>query len=276
MSEYTVVVGLGNPDHVDRLMLVACMMAKKHEGRVAGVTVVEMESEAPAATPQYQDRMSRAYGVLEAAAEFAEGYEAEFEGHLAVAREVHEVINEMAQATGASLITVGFSERDHPRGDDSDFERLVDEIAHHAPCNLLVARFVGDPRYDRVLVPVRARLNLDLRRDLVLALQDQFSSQVDVVHFACNETEAEEKRQELEDWLSDRGLDHRVSLRVEVREDPAQAIVEASTHYDLALLGTAPLHEVRRKYFGSVPEYVAGHAACSTFLMRTREVHPES
>jgi len=274
MSEYTVVVGLGNPENVERLMCIGCMMANEYGGRVEGVTVVDIDCEAPEATPECHDRISRAYGVLETAGNMAEHCDAEFEGHLAVGREVAAVLDEMAEATDAELIVVGFSERDHPRGGGSDFHRLVDEIAHRAPCSLLVARFVGDVSYERVLVPVRARLNLDVRRHLVVALQDQFHSAVDVVHFACNESEVEAKHDDLEEWLSERGVWDRVNLKVEVHQDPAQAIVEASESYDLVVLGTAPLHEVRRKYFGAVPEYVANHAACSTFFVRTHDIQP--
>lgn len=81
---------------------------------------------------------------------------------------------------------------------------------------------------------------------------------------------------DLEEWLTEREVADRVNLRVQVRDEPAEAIVEASADYDLLLLGTAPLHEVRRKYFGPVTEYVATHAACSTFLVRTRQIYPEA
>lgn len=276
MSEYTVVVGLGNPDNVERLMHIGCMMAKEYDGRVEAVTVVDVDCEAPETTPQCHDRISRAYAVLEDAGRIAEKCGVAHDGRLAVGREVADVLDEMAESTDAKLIVVGFSERDHPRGDGSDFDRLVDEIAHRAPCNLLVARFIGEPRYDRVLVPVRARLNLDVRRDLVLALQNQFGSHVDVVHFACSDAEAEEMQDQLDRWLVEREIDHCVNLRVEVRRDPAEAIVDASEDYDLVLLGTAPLHEVRRRYFGAVPEHVANHAKCSTFLVRHRDIHPQS
>jgi nucleotide-binding universal stress UspA family protein len=272
MSEYNVVVGLGNPENVERLMCIGCMMANEYQGRVEAITVVDIDCEAPEATPDCPDRMSRAYDVLEIAENMADHCGADFEGHLAVGREVPAVLDEMAHANNADLIIVGFSEREHPRGDGSDFERLVDEIAHAAPCNLLVARFVDDVSYERVLAPVRARLNLDVRRDLVVALQNQFHSTVDVVHFACSENEVEDMRDELEDWLRERGVWERINLKVEVHQEPAQAIVEASEDYDLVLLGTSPLHEVRRKYFGAVPEFATVNAACSTFLVRTHDI----
>ncbi|MGI5817665.1 MAG: universal stress protein [Armatimonadota bacterium] len=272
MSEYSIVVGLGNPENVGRLMQVGCMMAVEYGGSVEGVTVVDVGCGAPETTPECHDRMSRAYGILDEAQRIADLSGTRYTAHLAIGRPVAEMLEEVAQATGAGLIVVGFSEREHPEGGNGDFHRLVDEIAARAPCNLLVARFVGDARYDRVLVPVRARLDLDVRRDLLIALQNRFESRIEVVHFASTEAEAEEMRDELERWLVDRGVADRMSHRTEVREDSGQAIVDASADYDLVVIGTAPLHEVRRKLFGPVSEHVANHAHCSTFLIRTRDV----
>jgi nucleotide-binding universal stress UspA family protein len=272
MSEHTVVVGLGNPKNVGRLMEVGCMMAAAGGGRVEGVTVVNVDCAAPDMTPECHDRISSAYGILDDAQAIADAADIEFTAHLAIGRPVAEMLEEVAQATDAQLILVGFSERDHPDDESGDFDRLVDEIAARAPCNLLVARFVGDVGYGRVLVPVRARLDLDVRRDLLLALQDRFGSQIDVVHFASSEAAAREMHGELEQWLEDRGVSERMNHRAEVCEDVPASIVRASAEYDLVVIGTAPLHEVRRKFFGAVAEYVAHHAACSTFLVRTRDV----
>ncbi len=272
MSEYNVVVAVANPDNVPPLMHIGCVMANEYGGRIVAVTVVEMDCEPPGAEPQCPDRMTAAYRMLDAAEEIAGRHGVQYDGRLAVGRRVHDVLDEVANSLDASLIIVGFSEREHPGGEDSDFDRLVDEIAAHAPCNLLVARFRDHGRYDRVLVPVRARLNLDVRRDFVTALHRRFGAEVDVVHFACNEDEAAAKQDELHRWLVERGLYDWARLRVEVHHDPARAIVDASADYDAVVLGTEPLHDLRRKFFGEVPEQVASEARCTTFLVRTQGI----
>jgi nucleotide-binding universal stress UspA family protein len=274
MNEYTVVVAIANPANVAALMSVGCMTANEHDGRVVAVTVVEMDCEAPPRSPKCHDRMSAAYDVLDRAEETADQWGTECDGRLAVGRKVHEVLSEVADAEEAAVIVVGFSEREHPEGDDVEFDRLVDEIAADAPCNVVVARFKGQGRCGRVLVPVRSRLNLDVRRDLVSAMHHQLGTRVDVIHFACSEQEAAEMQARLAEWLKERGVSDWAVLHVQVRDDPAEAIVEASEDYDAIVLGTAPLHEVRRRFFGAVPEYVASHAKCSTFLVRTQGIAP--
>ena len=276
MTKYRVIVGLSNPKNVARLMRIGCMMANEFDGQVVAFTVVETDCDAPERTPECHDRMSRAYQILDTAEELAKGCSADFRGTLSVGREVPEVLDEVAKAENASLIIVGYSEREHPNGTDSRFERLVDEIASHAPCSLLIANFRGEEKYDRVLVPVRANLSLDIRRDLLVAMQDQFGSDIDFVHFARSDQEAMRMHDQLEQWLAERKMKERATLQVDVQDNPAQAIVDASAGYDLVVLGTAPLHEVRRKFFGAVPEYVAANAPCSTFLVRMQDIQPHS
>lgn len=275
MSKYTAVVAVGNPENVVSLMSTGCMMANEHDGRVIAVTVVQVDCEAVVGTRDSHDRMTSAHAVLYAAEAVAERWECEYECRLAVGRRVQKVLNEVAEAEQADVIIVGFSERQHPRGVDVRFERLVDEIAAHAQCDLVVARFRGSDRYDRVMVPVRSVVNLNVRRTLVTAMHNQLGAQVDVLHFASSERERAEMRERLSDWLVERGVSDWTSLRVEVNDDPAEGILEASRDYDAVVMRTAPLHEVRRKYFGAIAEHIANHATCSTFLVRTGSVKPE-
>jgi len=271
-DEHDVVVGLANPDNVPALVRLGCLLAAEYGGTVTGVTVVETDHAATAADIASHDRMSRGYELLDLAEEVARGCDAPFEGRIAIGRGVAEVLDEVAESQHARLIIVGFSERAHPDGDDAEFDRLIDEIAEHALCDLLVARLRGAQDYRRLLVPVRERLNLDIRREFVTALHNQLGAQVEVVHFACSEEEAAAKHDELLAWLRERGVADWVTLRVDVHPDPAEAIVAAAAHYDAVVLGTAPLHEVRRRYFGAVPEHVAAHAPCTAFLLRTHDV----
>lgn len=271
-KHYNVVVGIANPDNVGGLMRVSCLLAAEFHGRVTAVTVVDTEHAQTPLETEHHDRMSLGYEMLGAAERVAERWDVPFSGRLVVVRGVAEALSEIAEVEHARVIVVGFSERNHPDGDDTQFARLIDDIAQQAKCNLLVARFRAPLRFDRVLVPVRRRLNLDIRRDLVTALHNQLGSTIEVVHFARSHDEVEYMHGILEEWLIERGVAEWVTLRVEVHAEPAQAIVDASAHYDAVVLGAAPFDEIRRMYFGAVPDYVARHAHCSTFMLRPHDV----
>ena len=271
MDEHDVVIALSNPANVRPLMKLGCMMAKEFEGKAIAGTVVTIEGDAPPGD-DHHDRMSRGYDLLRDAERVATEMGTRFEGRIAVARGIEDVLDEVAAARHARAIIMGYSEREHPMPGQRDFDRLIDDVAAHAPCDLIVARFKdGGVNYGRVLVPVSRRLNMDVRRDLVTALHHQAGAQVDLIHFATNDAEAERMHAELVEWLQERGVADWIEPRVEIRPDPAEAIVEAGADYDALVLGTAPLQTVRRRLFGSVAEQVAENATCTTLLVRTYE-----
>ena len=270
MPEHDVVVALSNPANVARLVRLGCLVANEFEGKVVGATVVTVNQELDPddASP---DRMGKANDLLAAAEAIADEMGSRFEGRLALSRGIGEVLDELAEAHDANAIIMGYSERRHPEGDEN-FERVIDDVAAHAPCNLVVARFNDDGEsYRKILVPVATRLNMDVRRDLVTALRNQAEAQVDLVHFARDTDEAEGTQEDLEDWAVERGVDGWVTARVEISEDPKQAIVDACRDYNAVVLGTPPLQTLRRRLFGSIPEFVAENAACTTLLVRQHE-----
>jgi nucleotide-binding universal stress UspA family protein len=270
MPEHDVVVALSNPANVARLVRLGCLIANEFEGTVVGATVVTVNQKL-APDDASPDRMGKANDLLAAAEAIADEMGARFEGRLAMSRGIAEVLDEVAEAHSAKAIVVGYSERQHPSG-DQDFERVIDDVAAHAPCNLVVARFNDDgASYRKVLVPVAMRLNMDVRRDLLTTLRNQAGAQVDLVHFARDADEAEESREDLDEWLVERGVDDWVAARVDIHEDPKQAIVDTCRDYDAVVLGTPPLQTLRRRLFGSIPEFVAENADCTTLLVRQHE-----
>lgn len=275
MSEYNVVVGVANPETATRLVRLGCILTNEYGGRVTAVTVVEVKGEELPRGAAHHDRMTLGYDLLNAAEGVARACGSQFQGRIAVGRPVAEVLDEIAQAEDARLIVVGYSDANNTRPDSDEFERLIDEIADHAPCDLLIARFRGPERFARVLAPVSGRLNMDIRREFLLALHHQLGARVEIIHFACSAEEGAVMHEELANWLAERQVHDLVELRVQVHPDPAAAIEAASADYDAVVLGTAPLYEVRRRYFGAVAEHVASHAACSTFLLRPHVIHPE-
>ncbi len=270
MREHDIVVALSNPDKVPALMRLGCMMANEFDGNVIAATVVTVEGEfCPDETST--SRMSGADELLRAAEQTATEMGARFEGRVAVSRGIQEVLDEIASARHAKAVVMGYSGHSRPT-EGRKHDRLIDEVAAHVPCNLVVAKFRnGGTGYKKVLVPVARRLNMDVRRDLLAALHQQAGAQVDLVHFACDAEEAGKIWEDLQEWLVEREVNEWITPRVDIHTDPGQAIVDACRGYDAVLLGTPPLQTLRRRLFGSIPEYVAENAACTTLLIRQRE-----
>lgn len=270
MEEQDIVVALAKPANIPKLMRLGGMMALQFGGKVVAVTVVVVEQPMPEDGPR-PHRLQRAEERLRRAQEVAASMGVSFDARLALVRTVEDVLDELAEARHARAIVVGYSERPHPLK-DRDYDTLTDELAAHAPCSLVVARFnQGGEHYRRVLVPVAEPVSMDTRRDLLTALHHQAGAEVDLVHFADSAQAAERMRGQLREWLVERGVSEWINARVEVNPDAGPAIVEAARGYDAVVLGTPPLHPLRRRLLGSVSEYVAENVTCAALIIRQYE-----
>lgn len=269
---YTIVVGVANPDTVSRLMYTAAMMARQFSGRVVAASVVPPASGARSSDNDRADAMSQAEELLQEALARAQRWEVQCDSTILVARQIHEGLVDVALAHQANVILVGFPGRQEPplQAND-DFDRIIDALAARAPCHLLVAKYRDGKRCDRVLVPVVSEINLDLTKDIVTALHCQAGAAVDFVHFTASAEEAERGLEQLQCWLEPAGLADWGRMTVQTDPQPAVAIVAASQGYDALVVGTAPLHALRRRLFGSIAEHIANHAACTAYLVRARE-----
>jgi len=270
MIPYTIVVGVANPETLAPLMETACLMAKQFAGRIVATNVVPPptgDSSGDART----DGLTQANQLLGEALDIAASYSIPCDGTVSLARQIHEGIIDIAVGRQAKVIVVGFSERQEPALAEHNFDRIIDALAAHSPCHLLVAKFRDGQRFDKVLVPVASQLNLQLTGDLVTTLHYQAAARIDFIHFASGTAEAERKAQDLSRSLADSGLKDCGTMTVQISPEPAQAIVETSHGYDVVVVGTPPLEALRRRLFGSVAEHITEHAACTTYLVRSRE-----
>ena len=270
MNPYTIVVGVANLQTLPRLMHTACLMAKQFGGRIVVASVV------PPATGDSSDSLSadpmtQADQLLGEALATAQTYGVACDSTISLARQIHEGIVDVAVAHQAKVILVGFSERQDQSLQQQDYDRVIDALAAHSPCHLLVAKFRDGKRFNKVLVPVASELNLRLTSDIVTTLHHQAGASIDFIRFAPTAQEAEGSSQELGHWLEEAGVADCGTVTVDVTPEPTEAIVEASRNYDALIVGTPPLHALRRRLFGSVAEHIVNHAACTAYLVRSRE-----
>ncbi len=272
MIAHTILVGVANPETVSSLMYTACLMAKQVGGRLVVASVVPPPSADSRSDEDRAEQISRAEALLRQALDYARQQQMDCDSTMAVARQIHEGLVDVAEAQHAQVILVGFSGSPEPSlPADEDFDRIMDALAAQAPCHLLVAKFRDGEQFDRVLVPLASKINLDLTRDLVTTLHYQAGATIDFVHFAATAQEAEHRSQELQGWLQATGVADCGAVTVQIHPEPAEAIVAATHNYDAVVVGTPPLHTLRRRLFGSVAEHIANHAACTTYLVRSRE-----
>ena len=271
VHQYTVVVAVANPATVAKLIQTSALIAAEYDGRLLAVSVVPSPDEGPGKPAHLDDAFGHAQNLVERAEHAAQARGLECESRVAVAQHIHEAITSVAEGADADLLVIGMSEGAHRTLADhnTDFDRIVDAVAAHAPCNVLVAKFRNGLHFDRVLVPIESSTDLSLTRQIVVPLYHQAGANVDFVHFAPTAAESQEALDQLNGWLNEASLDDYGSAVIRAGSTPTAGIVHVSDAYDVVVVGTPPLHTLRRKLLGSLAEQVVQEAHCTTLVMRS-------
>ncbi len=268
MPEYTVAVALSNPANVPKLIHIAALIATEHSGELVVTSVVPAPDEEAPASGHDPDAFDKAQSLVQRGYEAARARGIQCDRRVAVGQHIHEGIVNVAEGHQANLLVMGMSESPHPllEASDIEFDRVVDAVSAHAPCNVLVAKFRDGMHFDSALVWVSDHVDHQMAKQVIVPLHHQAGVEIEFVNFAESKR-AEQARAQADQWLEEAGLSGYGRLKVQLGESTADAIIQASKTYDLIVLGTPPLHQLKHRLLGTVAEQVVANAHCTTLLM---------
>jgi len=273
VPEYTVAVALSNPANVPKLIYIAALIATEHSGRLVVTSVVPAPDEEGLPADADPDAFTRAQSLVQRGYEAALTRGIECDRRVAVGQHIHEGIVNVAEGHQANLLVLGMSESPHPllEASDIEFDRVVDAVSAYAPCNVLVAKFRDGMHFDSALVRVSDHIDFRMAEQVIVPLQRQAGVEIEFVNLVASQQQIGQARTQLKQSLQEAGLTDCGHITVQVGEENADTIIEASKTYDLILLGTPPLHQLKRQLLGSVAEQVVHNAYCTTLVMRPAE-----
>ncbi len=273
MPEYTVAVALSNPANVLELIHIAALIATEYGGRLVVTSVVPAPDEEAPASGHDPDAFDKAQSLVQRGYEAALARGLQCERRVAVGQHIHEGIVNVAKGHQANLLVMVMSESPYPllEASDIEFDRVVDAVSAHAPCNVLVAKFRDGMHFDSALVWVSDHIDFTMAEQVIIPLHRQAGVEIDFMTFAASQRQIQQAHAQVSRWLEEVRLAGYGHVTVQVGEETADAIIEASKSYDLILLGTPPLHQLERRLLGSVAEQVVHNAYCTALVMRPAE-----
>jgi len=269
VPEYTVAVALSNPANIPKLIHIATLIAIEHSGRLVVTSVVPAPDEEGLSVDPDPDAFDKAQSLVQRGYEAALARGIQCDRRVAVGQHIHEGIVNVAEGHQANLLVMGMSESPHPllEASDIEFDRIVDAVSAHAPCNVLVAKFRDGMDFDSGLVWVSDDIDLEMARQVIVPLHHQAGVEIEFVNFAASQRQAEQAHAQADQWLEEAGLTGCGHVTVRVVQETADALVEDSKTYDLIVLGTPRLHQLKHRLLGTVAEQVVANAHCTTLLM---------
>lgn len=150
----------------------------------------------------------------------------------------------------------------------------IERISAEQDCDaVLIPRPLA--KLERILVPLRGLHNAPRIARFVADLVQDGTTDVTLLHVLEDEEERDAVQQNVLDsvgqMMADEGIDAGlVRMRIEVADDPGEAIMEAARDYDAVVIGeTEP--SVADVIFGSVPEQIAHEASVPVMVVRRRD-----
>ncbi|MDH3360285.1 MAG: universal stress protein, partial [Desulfobulbaceae bacterium] len=140
------------------------------------------------------------------------------------------------------------------------FQRVVDAVAAKAVCPVVVVRFAGLLHTERILVPVVSIEELDVMKDVIIALAAVGQHRLTFLRLLAVETITAQKleaRDELKEWAQKAGIDSDAHYQVITTNARVQAVVKLSKSQDLLVMAASRVVGLQRMFLGSLAEDVA-------------------
>ena len=268
--DYTIVVPIANPIHVEQLMRTADDIATANDGEVLVMSVVTLPDQTPLSEGyQYVDQRR---DVLERAMSFAEARDIPVSGSIRIGHHAADAILNTIEQSDADAVLMGWSGTGSRRR-DIVLGSTVDVVVQQASCDVLVERFDegASGEVDSILYPTAGGPHADLAGEVSHAIATAENATVRVVHVIDPKADATQ-RQQAEDAL-DRAMAHLKEVDAErvllEDEDVVGALEAESANHDVTVIGATREGLLQELVFGAIPEAV-GTRAENTVIMTKR------
>ena len=265
----TVLVGISNPDTVERLVHLAGGIAESIGGDVILTHVVPVASQISLTTGQSSPEVIRARDFVHNVCEAARSSGVTARGLVEVARSVEDGLLAAAESHAANTILVGYSDHesddDRQSGEEERFDRTMHRVARKAHADVVVAKLRRES-HEAVAVPVATEIPLGLTKVLCEALADAAGAKPTFFHVVEPGASPEEARRRVSDRLEEAGLLRLGRLKVLTSESLVDTVVDAVADYDLVILTPADRPGLLDRVYSSRAEKMAERVSASAIL----------
>jgi APA family basic amino acid/polyamine antiporter len=255
-KEYRILVPLANPKTVGMLMGIACAIARKFDGEVIALNVVEV----PRGTPLRKGLadLSQQRLLLSRAENVARQEKVKFDKMIKLSHRLSHGILETAHEEDCNFIIMGRTGPEKPL--EKILTTVVDIVLKEAPCNVAIVQGGKLDQIRRVLITATDNVNSQLAAELSPAFLDRFNSQLVLLHAMAPDATGDDETQAriwLDSFSEKANLKVKADRKILKAEKPTQAILNEIQPGDLLLMGASKGGAIEQLLFASVPQEVA-------------------
>jgi amino acid transporter/nucleotide-binding universal stress UspA family protein len=271
-KDYSILVALSNPSSAPSLVSLAVALARKHDGEILLLHVVEVSEHQPLKAG-LQD-VETADDLLEAAQATVEKHGVPVRSVVRVSHRISEGIVQTASDEDCNFIILGRNK--NPRLIDRWFSTIIDSVLQgaHAEVAVLHGTLPSSP-VKQIVVPFARNIHTQLAMEIIPALTEHFRCQARIVAVAESGTphsEREAQLREMESALG--GSTHNGEVTVVDHGDVLSSIVEESKTADLMVMGGRSGDFLGLLLGQSLTQDITERAICPVLWLREFEERP--
>jgi amino acid transporter/nucleotide-binding universal stress UspA family protein len=234
-KEYSILVCLSNPKTSQSLTDIALAIARKHNGELIFLSVLEVHEGQPLMAGL--EETARAKPMLEKAEEHVERYNIPARSIIKVAHRVSQGIIETAIEENCNFIVIGRQKQ--PDFFDRLFSSLIDNVLQKAPSELAILHGSFVPESVRkIMIPFGANIHTKLATEIAPALVNYFNAELSVAMVVDPRISEIEKKQRIDDMkkiLDESSVE--ADLQIVSETDLLRGMLKQTADADLILMG---------------------------------------
>lgn len=268
-KKFRILVPLHNPDHVTKLLDFAIPLAKKFDGEIVALVVVDVPFQLPIREGLRFVHHKRP--LLKSAVEYAKSKNIEIESDIKVAHRVADGILSSAEEEKISLLLMGWKGFTNTK--DKIFGEVTDHLIRYSPCDLVVLKLSKYP-IKKILLPSAGGPNAQLAAEYASVLTKEFESELTACYVVPKKAKDEDEKKAWE-WI-EKTLENKVfpfGLKKKLIESDSipAGLIREGKDYDLIVIGATKGGIFRSIFLGDIPEKVARHSPSSVMVVKKYE-----
>ncbi|RUM46195.1 MAG: hypothetical protein DSY80_02460 [Desulfocapsa sp.] len=140
-----------------------------------------------------------------------------------------------------------------------DYQNILESVASHVFCPVVLVRFFGQLHTERILVPLVSLDDLREVYPIIVALNGIGEHEIELLYLFYSE-EADsvlaKKEEELTEWLAEQQQEVDVEINVVATDARLQTIQETAESFDLVVMGASRKNALKKFFFGSLADTV--------------------
>jgi basic amino acid/polyamine antiporter, APA family len=271
-QEYTILVPLANPRSASALLGIAMAVARKHNGEIVLLHVVEVDEGVPLRAGLAQE--GRVVPFLAEAESIASETGIQVRSVVSVSHRVSRGILDTAVEESANFIVLGREQ--HPSWPERVFSSVIDSVIRDAPCEVAVLHG-GLPATGvrTVLIPFGENIHTRLAVEIAPAVCEYFGSHAQVGVVLEPETTPDARRIQLErvnDLMRQSGLDAQVTTVADM--DVLEGVIALARQADLVVMGGRSASFFGLLFGQSLTQEITARSECPVLWVKEYEDNP--